>query len=214
MKTTPFVFFFLIFLAISACKNTPSDSKSETKTEEPAVQNESNNDSIVGLKGMEKPKINKIDEQVTEFIYAKYTVRTATSGSAAGETITVTPTEGGDPYLIPNGNAYNFIGLYRKYVFVDDGTGPSLRKLIVFDVEKRRPDHLAQVAQLDFVDAQGKLWYWKLVPAETIETLPDCPEKAEWEKQGFTIQYGKREMFLTSSGAVISKSEFKCFPIQ
>lgn len=207
----------------AACQNQTSASANETKTETTANANSSDSPAqtdpqqvgMFGIRGSEKPAVKQISPSENEYTYQKYIVRTSTTAGKVGETIAVTPVGGtGDTYLIANGDAYVFAGIWGKYLFVDNGTGPSRRQLIVFDLEKRKPDHAVFVVETEVIDAMGKLWYWKTAAVETIEKKPDCPEKEQWEKEGLQVQYGQREIFICTSGAVIGKSEFKCFPAQ
>jgi hypothetical protein len=134
----------------------------------------------------------------------------------SGIGITVAPLYGGPHYNImppPNGT---FAGLNRDILYIDVGTSPVNRQVIMHDLRGQK-----EIIQFDYIgdamiSGDGKFWYFAPVDSSEIEEkyLPDCPEKEDWIAKGFGVIYGRRKTFNPNNRVHVGKSEFSCFPNQ
>ncbi len=119
-------------------------------------------------------------------------------------------------YAIPAGtDGSNFFsGLYGKWLFIDRGTGPSHRRMTVFDIkDKEFPLRGVEYSGVSVGD--GVLTYFGRIdkgdmPASGIP----CPEEEAWKKDGFGIVYERKYSFGLETGELKPSDEYRCSPVQ
>lgn len=148
------------------------------------------------------------------YLYQDSTVITKASNSEAGEVILIK--------AVPDkkckwdksawkivGPANYYFGKYRNLVFVDNGTGPDLRQISIFDTN----NHIQQfndtyVEPINIV--KNQLSYWQ--PAATIANKQNCDKFTEANKTGLTPQVQKQMQvdLLNDSFFGVSSKKVRC----
>lgn len=193
------------------CKNAPgSGNTEESATELPPERS----DSLVGFKGCDRAGFKAISPTVHQFIYQDFIVE-ITDNPDGGEGIRA--------YLIENpakelkvfleGKAH-FRGAARGQLLVEEEKGPNKSELVVFSVSRQAV--MFQKAFCGDVELMPNGNIWFNIPADSskIEKKPECPEKKEWEKKGWAIQYGQRSIFSLVNRSFTRKSEYSCIPVK
>jgi hypothetical protein len=102
-----------------------------------------------------------------------------------------------------------FAGIYGNYLFIDQGTGPDLRVLSVYDLSNKE-----LVLYTGYSDAElkdGELTYFKtLVPKPGVVEQISCPDAAKWKEQGLTVLYEQRENFNLNTETRVPVEEYRC----
>jgi hypothetical protein len=209
----------LIIVAVS-CQSNASDKQAAAQS---AAQNAAQSalasgariDTIFGMQGMDMVSMRMISSTEMEYKSPKYTIRTASVEGTAGESIIVSaPEYGGQDYVIPNTESNFFMGISGHNLVVDKGTGPDGRKMEIHDLKLRGLSWQAAYVDTAFVVNNAKLWYWTPVPEDKVTDTLDCPQKADWLAKGLRVGYAQRQIFNLEHRAVVTKSEFKCVPMQ
>lgn len=95
------------------------------------------------------------------------------------------------------GPANYYFGKFQNLVFVDNGTGPDLRQISIFDINS----HIQQFNDT-YIEPisilKNQLSYWQ--PAATIANKQNCDKFAEASKTGLTPQIQKQMQLNLSSG--------------
>lgn len=170
-------------------------------------------DTAYGWRGMDMVSMKIVSDSITEFKSPKYTVKALTAKDAAGASFIVSA-EGMVDYVIPNLGGYHFMGISGDNLFIDAGTGPDGREILIYSMALRAKSWQAPYVDTPFVVSNLKLWYYTPVPAEQVKDTVDCPHKAEWEAQGLRTGYGKLQIFQFVGRSLVSKPEYKCVPMQ
>jgi hypothetical protein len=167
-------------------------------------------DSVAGFKGCDKAAWSPLTASSEEFIYQHYTVKITRNDKKPGEQITVARDSGRADFVVPMPDNGYFKGVSRNKLFVDAGTGTDGRELFIFDLDKKTQYYTTPYCGEPQVHQHGKIYY--LVPVEEKDVLkmPDCPEKAEWEKKGLEVGYGQRAIFNLTVRSLTKKSEWAC----
>lgn len=144
------------------------------------------------LVGSESPVTVSSTKDGKCYIYPMTTIITKSFSNTVGEQILVKP--GVDKkckwedktgnWLLSNDANY-FIGKWRNLLFVDNGTGPDMRQILVFDLN----NHRQQFGDTYFEPLQiagNNLQYWKATLK--IATKDNCDKFAEAAKTGLTPQ--------------------------
>jgi len=203
----------LFALTGTACKNKAGDKSPEAADALPAERT----DSLVGFEGCQRAGFKVLSPQVHEFKYQHYTFL-ITRKEDGTERIEARIDSLGRPFKLADVEPTFFMGSVRGHFFVDVGTGPDIRELIVYSLGKQtlsqvyRTSYLA--AEPPFVSENGHLWFYVPVPENEVGKMPDCPDKADWVEKGFSIGYGQRYLYNLVVRGLTRKSEYICVPLQ
>jgi len=174
------------------------------------------------ISGTENPIIKKCQNGAA-YIYKEYEIKVEPSPELQGMNIFLyaPETSGGDPCDIEKKNASHiigtgetegsnfFAGVYKNYLFIDQGTGPDHRILSVYDLNQKKLILLTEYSDPKLQN--GLLTYYKtLVPDPgVIKNIP-CPEAEKWESQGLTVLYEQKETFTLSTARRLPIREYRC----
>ncbi len=170
-------------------------------------------DTIVGIKGCDAAQIEETKDG-TAYNYAAYKVTALPSKKGVGEDISITKTGEKDVFNIKNTDAHHFFGIKQDLVFVDNGTGPNGRSVLIYDMKTRKLiRETAYEAEISI--EEGKMTYKTPIDTRNIRLMASvCPDKDKWEKQGFGVGYAMIMVFDLTTKEVVSTGEYTCFPIQ
>lgn len=87
-----------------------------------------------------------------------------------------------------SGEASYFIGKWKNLIFIDRGTGPDGRDVLIFDLDSKHQVFAANYSEPLEISSK-KLTYWQ--GANTLATKDNCDEFEEAEKNGLTPQIQK-----------------------
>ena len=192
-------------------ENTPAETQSQPNTPLPAGKS----DSLVGFKGCERAAWSPVSATSDEFIYQHYIVKKIRIANNPGEWVTVLLRDSAQAsFVVPMPTSGYFYGITRNKLFVDVGTGPDGRELLVFDIDKKIELHRTPYYGDPQVIQSDRLHY--LLPAEEkdVTKMPDCPDKEQWVKDGLRVGYGQRCIFNLSQRTLTRKSEWACVQLQ
>lgn len=178
------------------------------------------------IPGTETPVIKKCAKGKA-YIYKNYEIHVEPSPSQQGMNIFIYPPEisEGSPCALDRKNASHiigtgetegnnfFAGIYKNYLFIDQGTGPDLRILSVYDLGLKKLILFTEYSDPKLKD--GVLSYYKtLVPDPgVIEDIP-CPDEAKWQDQDLTVLYEQKELFTLKTGTREPERKYRCRPGQ
>lgn len=208
-----FAFLFLFFLAFSCKNETSSTTSSASETAQDEAPKAGADEAVHGMEGAEAARI-AAGEDATEYVYQQYKVRTVADGRNAGEHITVYTPDGQEIWKLANDSGHFFHGISRDHAFVDIGTGPSGRNLMVYDLKNNKTVFKLQYIGEASISADGVLSFYRNMPERGVPKSTRCPEKSAWEKDGLGIGYGQLHTYPLTDGEVLGKPVFKCFPVQ
>ena len=174
------------------------------------------------IPGTDRPQF-KPCEGGTVYEYIKYTIYAAADEKMAGENISVykRTDRGGDlckviegkpDYLFNNdllGGANFFAGLYKDYMFIDQGAGPDFRMLSIYELKDKKL--ILSTNYSDPVLTDGILTYYENVPpAEYERAKVPCPESGYWIRTGLTVLYQTQRSFNLKTGKKESSGKYRC----
>ncbi len=175
-------------------------------------------DTAFGLKGCDRAGFRNIKDKIREFTYDGYRVRLVKRDNEAGENIEVIIDSTGRSLLVPNVEATYFAGGAFGHIFVDIGSDPEVRDILVYNLKR---GSLAQVyrerycvAGETFVSSNGGLWFYCPVDEMVVNKKPECPEQAEWLNKGLKVGYGQKYLYDLLNRGLTRKSEFICLPFK
>lgn len=106
-----------------------------------------------------------------------------------------------------NQEAGHFFDLSEKYLFIDQGTAPPPRTIIVMDLETGEEVY-RDLYNRPAAVVGDILTYWK--PIDTVPTEDNCPELREWETGGLGAGL-EEEVSLNLNGLTVAESgELRC----
>ncbi|MEM7009210.1 MAG: hypothetical protein AAF462_08770 [Thermodesulfobacteriota bacterium] len=102
-----------------------------------------------------------------------------------------------------------FAGLYKNYLFLDQGTEPEQRILSVYDLATKRLILLTEYSDPALKD--GVLTFYKtLVPEPgVIENIP-CPKSQSWKDKGLNVLYEQKENYTLETETRLPIREYRC----
>ena len=169
-------------------------------------------DTIVGIKGCDTAQMEETKDGKT-YIYTSYKVSTLYSKKGVGEDISIVTDGKKDVFTIKNANAHHFYGIKQDLVFVDNGTVPNGRTVLIYDLKKQSLIHEAAY-EADMSIDEGKMTYKTPIDTRNIRLMASvCPDKDKWEKQGLGAGYAMFMKFNLTTKEVVSTGEYTCFPI-
>ncbi len=211
-----------LLLAFSFCKNTPLPEGQTVVSENTPIVAQApatplptgNRDSLAGFKGCDRATWSPLTANSEEFIYQHYTVVVTRSNDQPGEQITVKRDSGRTDFVIPLPEAGYFKGVSRNKLFVDEGTGPDGRRLLIYDLDKMVQFFSTPYCGEPQIAQAEKIYYLVPVEEKDVERIPDCPEKEQWIKDGLKVGYGQRCIFNLLVRSNTRKSEWACVAMQ
>ncbi|HRI60026.1 MAG TPA: hypothetical protein PK228_09895 [Saprospiraceae bacterium] len=211
-----------LLLGLSYCKNTPLpegqtivSENTTTGAQAPAAPLPMGKlDSLTGFKGCDRATWSPLTANSEEFIYQHYTVVITRNNDQPGEQITVKRDSGRADFVIPMPEAGYFKGVCRNKLFVDEGTGPDGRRLVVFDLDKNLQFFSTDYCGEPQIIQSERVYYLLPVDEKDVTRIPDCPEKEQWIKDGLKVGYGQRCIFNLLVRTNTRKSEWACVAMQ
>ncbi len=214
MKFLPKIFLAcaLAVLAFSCKQNAAQNQAAESQAAQNVPLNNVKVDTAFGIPGCDRLTMRYISSTEMEFVSQHFTVRTAAVTDAPGESLIISEA-GKEDFLIPNSDAYYFNGMSGDFMFVDQGTSENGRHVLVYDLKNRLRSFDTEYCDTLRIVGQ-RLWFYKPVSPELVTKMPNCPQKAEWEKAGLGVGYGQLNIFSFVERALVTKPGFKCYPMQ
>lgn len=167
----------------------------------------------VGMKGSDNAKFEetKIGKR---YIYADIQVTVTPSEDGVGEEIHVVSLGQKDTFWLENIEAHHFFGVKNNFLFVDNGTGPNGRTIVVFDLTTRQNIHEARYEK-DISIQANKMTYLAPIDTRNIRLRDTvCPDKDKWEKQGLSAGYAQYVEFDFQTKEEKQTGNYSCYPIQ
>lgn len=174
------------------------------------------------ISGTESPKIKEC-QNGTAYIYKEYEIKVEPSPELQGMNIFLyaPETSGGDPCDIDKKKASHIIdteetegsnffsGVYRNYLFIDQGTGPDQRILSVYDLVQNKLILLTGYS--DPILKDGVLTYYKPLEPDpgVIENIP-CPDAQKWRERALTVLYEQKQNFTLKTEIRLPIREYRC----
>lgn len=206
----------LLALIILACKNASSDKSADGQDSAPLASYPGpRTDSVAGFQGCERAGFKALSPQLNEFKYQNYTFQ-MNKKEGEGETVEITIDSSGTKFKLPEVEANYFRGVSRDHFFVDIGTDPEIRDVIVYSLNKEVLTLVYRTAYLVKYPptvANGSLLMYVPVEESEVSKMPACKDKDAWLKDGKRIGYGQRYMYHMQNRGLTRKSEFVCAPL-
>ena len=115
-------------------------------------------------------------------------------------------------HRIANDDANFYFGLAGDRIFIDQGTGPEPRGLLVHDLANGRIAYSGSYSTpVRLLDADRLELYREI---DKPARLPDCPEQTEWTTGGLGIAWEERIIIDLRSAAESPTGDIRCAPRQ
>ncbi len=172
------------------------------------------------LAGAETPRRISNHASTTCIDYGLWTVTTRPLEKEAGSAIyrerSARSRCGAQPRatnLVVNRGASHFLGRIGRYLLVDQGTGPSLRHLLLFDVTTRRQAYQVGYSRPLAVDGPT-LSFWS--PTPILATAANCAALAQIKSNGLhaTIERRVSLALQTATPTLIESTALRCEAVQ
>jgi len=150
------------------------------------------------------------------FRYARYMVATG----RMGYDIYVKNIEGKDSYVPCKQviKAYDFVlknesfwGIRDKLLFVDSGTGPDPRILLIYDLEKKERVFKGDYSSPITLKEDGGLYFWQ---ASDVATKDNCPRYDELREGGLGAAIETKVVLDLENFIIRKTTETRCAPRQ
>ena len=214
MKT--FIYANLLFVTLLGCKDAPKTAATQPKSETPAVPIPATTpvapvaavakDTTIGIKGCETAKF---DGKTYNYASTKVTVKSL--DDSPDEIIEVNGT------VIPNkkDGAASFAGVYKNFLFIDDGTSTNGRILRIWGIKEKKV--LFQTAyEGDLSLTNDKVKFIQPIDLTKVKLSKpvNCPDKAKWEKAGLGVGYGMPHQYDLAKLSATPAGDIVCFSMQ
>jgi len=125
-------------------------------------------------------------------------------------------TVGESDYVIEKEWAVYYLGLTGDFLLLDQGTGPGIRGLIIYDLSKREKvftdGYESYPVQSAVIIQQDSLIYWT---GTDIEATPqNCPEFEKWSSGGLGAVVETKVKLDLSTLTKAELGEHQCMPVQ
>jgi hypothetical protein len=206
----------LLFVTLIGCKDAPKTVATDAKPATPTVPAPPATpvaptvsvakDTTIGIKGCETAKFDG-----KTYAYATTKVTVKSSDGNAGEIIEVNGT------VIPNkkDGAASFAGVYKNFLFIDDGTGPNGSTLSIWGIKEKKV--LFQTAYEGELSLAGdKVKFIQPIDLKVVRLSKpvNCPDKAKWEKAGLSVGYGMPHQYDLVKLSATPAGDIVCFSMQ
>ncbi|MEW6144583.1 MAG: hypothetical protein AB1598_06140 [Thermodesulfobacteriota bacterium] len=159
------------------------------------------------------------------YVYREYTIYVRQTADTPGRDIDVyKPSEkvadpcgavkGARYYSVPAGaaDAGFFAGVSGRYLFIDQGTGPSYRTISILDMrEKTYPLRAVRYSDAKIEDGVFTYYETRDEIEGALAKIP-CPEASEWKQQGLGVEYEEKISFDLETGKLTPLRVFRCSP--
>jgi hypothetical protein len=211
-----FLYANLLFVTLIGCKDAPKTVPAPPKPATPTAPVPAATpvapaisvakDTAIGIKGCEKATFDG-----KTYTYASTKVTVKASDGNAGETIEVNGT------VIPNkkDGAASFAGVYKNFLFIEDGTGPNGSTLSIWGIKEKKV--LFQTAyEGDLSLAGDKVKFIQPIDLKVVRLSKpvNCPDKAKWEKGGLSVGYGVPHQYDLVKLSATPVGDIVCFAVQ
>ncbi len=211
-----FIYANLLFVTLLGCKDAPKTVSTESKPATPTAPAPATTpaspavsvakDTAIGINGCEKAKF---DGKTYTYASAKVTVKGSDGDS--NEIIDVNGT------VIPNkkDGAASFAGVYKNFLFIDDGTGTNGRTLMIWGIkEKKVLFQTAYEGELSLASDKVKFIQPIDLTKVKLSKPVNCPNKAKWEKDGLGVGYGMPHQYDLAKLSATPAGEMVCYSMQ
>jgi hypothetical protein len=211
-----FIYVHLLFVTLIGCKDAPKTVSTDSKPATPTVPAPATTpvlsavsvakDTVIGITGCEKATF---DGKTYAYGTTKVTVKS--SGGDAGETIEV------NGMVIPTkkDGAATFAGVYKNFLFMDDGTGPNGSTLSIWGIkEKKILFQTAYEGELSLAGDKVKFIQPIDLTKVKLSKPVNCPDKAKWEKADLGVGYGVPHQYDLTKLAATPMGDIVCFSMQ
>lgn len=195
--------------SLSFCQNNPASNNTTD------VLPSERNDSLYGLKGSDKAGFYPVSKTERDFLYQDFTVKVKDKADGAGQDINIVRTDTiKEDWPIIHEEPTYFRGVSRGNVLLEEGTGPENRKLVAYHVKRRAlMFRMAFCGEME-VTSNGNLRFYTPVEESDVTKIPECPDKAKWEKEGLKVIYGQLCLYNLVQRSLTRKSEYACIPLK
>jgi hypothetical protein len=203
------ILFCLSMLIVASCETQQVGKPTSYQTKSVAQLRET----PFGIKGADNAKFEetKIGKRYT---YSEVQVTVTPSEDGVGEEIHVVSLGQKDTFWIENIEAHHFFGIKNNFLFVDNGTGPNGRTIVVYDLNSRQNIHEARYEK-DISVQSNKMTYLAPIDTRNIRLRDTvCPDKDKWEKQGLSAGYAQYVEFDFQTKQENQTGNYSCYPIQ
>ena len=202
------LFLSLITFLLGSCE-TPKNGETISKKQAFRAMH----DTLIGIKGCELAKCENTLNGIN-YSYTQIKVSVIPSEDGVGEEIYIADAVKKDTFWIENIEAHHFAGVKQDLLFVDNGTAPNGRSVLIYDINQKKLLYKRRYeAELNI--NENKLNYLTPVDTRRIRLSADvCPNKDKWEKQGLGVGYGKYMAFDLATKEEIELGAYGCYPIQ
>ena len=111
-------------------------------------------------------------------------------------------------FKIKNEWAEYFMGIYKHYLFIDSGTGPTPRGLIIYNLNTKNKVFDSEYSDPVFIDAKGILSFW--ITSEIPATEKNCPEYSKNRSWGLGSAIEKKVLLNLSDLSLSATGETRC----
>jgi hypothetical protein len=193
----PYAILIALFFSFISCNQNKS---SQFKADEAITF-----DTIIGIKGSDSAKVLTANN----FRYANCTINITPDGTGIGEIIKV------DNLTIKNEDAFNFFGIYKQFVFIDNGTSLNNRELVIYNIEARKIVYRTSY-ESEITLENKTLHYIHPIDLTRVRLKKPikCPEQSKWKNSGLSIGYGADTYLNLETMQDSSAEEMTCFPMQ
>jgi hypothetical protein len=213
----PLIYVNLLFVTLLGCKDAPKTPPNQPKpatptatapvpAPTPVAPAAAAKDTTIGVNGCEKAKF---DGKTYSYAATKVTVK-ASDGSP-NEIIEVNGT------VIPNKKegAASFAGVYKNFLFIDEGTSTNGRTLRIWGIKEKKV-LFETVYEGDLSLASDKVKFIQPIDLKKVRLskLVNCPDKAKWEKAGLGVGYGQPHQYDLAKLSATPVGDIVCFSLQ
>lgn len=204
-----FITLSLLTLVLGSCETKQTGMLSSYQTKSAHSQR----DTAIGIKGGDRAKVEETKIGRT-YIYPQAKITVTSSEDGVGEEIHVVSTGKTDTFWIENIEAHHFFGIKNDFLFIDNGTGPNGRTIVVYDLKTRQNIHEARYEK-DISLNESKMTYLAPIDTRNIRLRDSvCPDKDKWEKQGLSAGYAQYVEFDFKTQEATQTGNYSCYPIQ
>jgi hypothetical protein len=208
----PVIYANLLFVTLLGCKDAPKTPTNAPQTATPVTAPTPvasaavAKDTAIGISGCEKATFDG-----KTYTYASTKVTVKTSDGSPDEIIEV------NGAAIPNkkDGAASFAGVYKNFLFIDDGTSTNGRTLRIWGIKEKK--FLFETAyEGDLSLASDKVKFIQPIDLKTVKLSKpvNCPDKAKWEKAGLGVGYGQPHQYDLVKLSATPAGDIVCFSMQ
>jgi hypothetical protein len=198
VQTMQYLFYLVLIISLYSCNQSKLSKVSENETS-------ISRDTLIGIKGFEKAIILAPNS----YKYTNSSVNITPDGTGIGEDIKV------DNTTIKNEDAFTFYGIYKRLVFIDNGTSPNNRELVIYDLDAKNIVYRTLYeSEISLTNNIIKFIHPIDLTRVRLKKPIKCPEQSKWKNSGLSIGYGADTYLNLETMQDSSAEEMTCFPMQ